>query len=211
MDLFNHRAHEAAHDLAVWQAVDTELSQFVQEVDEALPAVGPPGITLAAGEHLVAQFDQVGLMEPHRGRGTYQGGYAGVSLPSVGGFRPRIGATKGHYVAGPEVQQVVDHGPVVITTQRIVFTGSLHAMTWPLAKLLGVQAAQGSPTTTMLPVEGREKVDSLVSDVAHADELRFRIHLAQAHHGGPAAVAAFKASLQDQLARHHASMPAAPA
>ncbi len=209
MDLFNHRAHQAARDLSVWQAVDTELRHFVEEVDQNLPSQQPDGFALGPGEQLVLQMVGVGLMEPHRARGTYEGGYAGVSLPSIGGMRPRIGATRGHYVQGPEVQQVMDTGRVVVTTERIVFTGPLHAMTWPLAKLLGVNPAEGAPATTLLPVQGREKVDALVADNAGADELRFRIKLAQAHHQGAAAVAAYKATLVDELARHQATKPAA--
>ncbi|PZS23386.1 MAG: hypothetical protein DLM54_01365 [Acidimicrobiales bacterium] len=211
MDLFNHRAHQAAHDLATWQAVDTELRHYLEEIDQNLPSDQPEGIVLAPGEQLVLDASPIGLMEPHRARGTYEGGYAGVSLGSIGGIRPRIGATRGHYVQGPEVQQVMDTGRVVVTTERIVFTGPLHAMTWPLAKLLGVNPAQGAPATTLLPVQGREKVDALVADNASADELRFRIKLAQAHHQGAAAVAAYKAELTDELTRHQTTKPTASA
>lgn len=50
-----------------------------------------------------------------------------------------------------------------------------------------------------------------MTDTAHADGLRLRVKLAQAHHQGVSAVTAYKASLVDELSRHQATKPTAPA
>ncbi|HET8905342.1 MAG TPA: hypothetical protein VFN11_00100, partial [Ktedonobacterales bacterium] len=65
----------------------------------------------------------------------YVGGSSGVSIPVGHGFRFRVGSYQGHTIRSEHLTRI-DNGNLVITTQRIIFTGRKSTVTIPTAKVL---------------------------------------------------------------------------
>jgi hypothetical protein len=90
-------------------------------------------------ERLVSTIQECGLFEPRRGAGHWQGGSAGVSVPTgISGVRLRFGKTRGTYVEGEEKPTVIDTGNASITTERVVFQGGKYTREWEFSKLIGI-------------------------------------------------------------------------
>ncbi len=96
-----------------------------------------PGVALKKGEEAYLVLNGVGLVEPRRAPSTWVGGSQGVSFRVTKGVRYRVGATRGHLVAGEERPVVIDTGVGVVTNQRMMFVGSKRSTEWAYAKLLG--------------------------------------------------------------------------
>ncbi len=123
-------AHEASTRHDAW-AEELASAQRVVELARNVGSLKDPGdLLLHAGEALIGTVGQAGLIEEHRQGGHYVAGSQGVSIPigTVAGrsVRYRVGRTKGHYVPGALTPTAVDHGPLYITDQRIVFVGAQH-------------------------------------------------------------------------------------
>ena len=159
------RREELAHAQAVtrWQAEQDALDGLVRAAQDANDGgLGDAqGLVLARGETALFAVRGAALIEPRRGAGHYQGGYSGVSLHIAKGVSYRIGGTRGHYVPGPETQTPVDVGTAVITTTRVVFTGTKATREWAYAKLLGVDDSPDGHAL-LLHVANRERVSGLV-------------------------------------------------
>ena len=125
--------------------------------------------------------------------GHYEGSSQGLSIPIVAGIRYRVGAMRGTYVPGEEVQVSKDEGEVYITTDRLIFTGSTHSKEWSFDKWIGAQC-DATETTYLFHVSNREKTSGLAFDPAMGRE--FNRFLAQALHGAEASPAAVLAELK---------------
>ena len=87
------------------------------------------------GEHTL--WSATGIFhETGRTASQYVGGSTGVSIPIGGGIRFRVGAMKGQVVPGEELQVDKDQGVVMLTTERLIFTGPMHTREWNFDKLL---------------------------------------------------------------------------
>lgn len=97
------------------------------------------------------------------------------------GVSYRVGGHRGTYRPGPETQQVVDQGTIVITNQRVVFQGAAKTREWGFSKLKGVDHAEGTGAT-MIHVSNRQKVSGVFygTDPEHWGHFRFRLDLALA-------------------------------
>ncbi|RJO72534.1 hypothetical protein D5S18_22440 [Nocardia panacis] len=149
-------------ELARWQADQDLLDTMVYAAGNAGGTRGgvARGVLLRAGES--ALWDcSAQLIEPRRQRGYYAGRSSGVSVRVTKGVWYRSGSSRGQYIPGPELQTAVDEGRAVITTARVVFTGSRTTREWRYDKLVGVDA-DPAQTAVLLHVINRQKVSGLV-------------------------------------------------
>jgi hypothetical protein len=98
--------------------------------------------------------------EASKSPSRYVGSSSGFSIPIVAGVRYRVGATRGTLIPGDEFQMEKDTGTVLVTTERIVFTGSLKTQEWVFSKMVG---ASRSPDNTdyNINVSNRQKASGL--------------------------------------------------
>jgi hypothetical protein len=160
------------------------------------PCAADAPATVHPGERVVGVVQGVGLVEPKRLPGHWQGGYSGFSFRIAKGVRHNVGGTRGHFEQGAEVISPVDVGNVLVTDKRVVFTGERKAREWQFAKLLGLHHDPDAPRT-FLPVSNREAVSGIAYPGSGAPDLRFRISLA---------IALFNGRLDefiDELTREH--------
>jgi hypothetical protein len=71
-------------------------------------------------------------------RTRYEGTSQSISIPLGHGFRYRIGGFQGQPVS-TQVLSKLDQGTLVVTTQRLVFVGTLKSVMVPLPKILNVE------------------------------------------------------------------------
>ena len=156
------RADRQAHvehdrEVAAWQAHQNLADEVAAAASRA--AIGSatlPGLLLKPGE--AGLWSTVAaLIEPRVQQGHYIGGYSGVSLHIAKGVNYRVGGTRGHCVPGPEVQTPVDRGLVIVTSHRVVFTGSRTTREWLFTRLIGTDSSSDDGTL-LLHVSNRQKV-----------------------------------------------------
>jgi hypothetical protein len=179
------KEHEKA--VASWQT-DQDLLDRLATVSRAAVDGGggaAAGILLKSGESLL--WDGVArLVEIHRESGHYQGGYSGVSFRIAKGVRYSVGGTRGHYVPGPEVQTPVDAGRVVVTTQRVLFTGGKTTREWNHAKFISIDTSSDD-SVVMIHVSNRQKVSGLSLGKAGTEFTTFlSLGITIAQHGAEA-------------------------
>lgn len=84
----------------------------------------------------VGQFHEAG-----RTAGQYVGSSQGFSIPVVAGIRYRVGAQRGTFVPGDEIQVYKDQGQVYLSTERLVFNGTTNTAEWKFDKWVGAGAS----------------------------------------------------------------------
>jgi hypothetical protein len=196
------RAREAyEREYAAWQDEVRDARAYLevaQEFEGFTKYDSPEDmpIVLKSDERVFLVLSGVGLIEPRRQRGRYEGGSHGVSLRIANGVSYRVGAHRGTFVEGDEVSTLVDEGVGVVTDRRVVFQGSQQTREWAFAKLIGVQHGAG---LTMLHVSNRQMVSGLVYGNAVEDDVEFRLDLAVARFSGEVdqMISALKARVQE--------------
>ena len=208
-----HRERQAQNRyraaLTAWQH---ERDAQASALTLAQTYVGEPSsdLMLHQDEAVFARITNVGLIEPRRGPGEWQGRSSGVSIPvgALGGrtVRYRVGATKGHYVQGSPHPTAIDTGTVFITNQRMVFQGHSQTRECEYRKLLGVEHADDGSST--FSVSNRQRPVTIQYGANLNGWVRFRLDLALAH--AHAQVPALVERLQQGLAAIDAERPAPP-
>jgi hypothetical protein len=93
-----------------------------------------------AGENVIwagiGQYHEAG-----RTAGQYVGTSQGLSIPIGAGVRYRVGAQRGTFVPGEEVQIYKDIGNVFLTTDRLIFNGTTNTAEWKFDKWMGAGAS----------------------------------------------------------------------
>jgi len=198
-------AEAQASALAAWQS---ERDGYAALVETARNYQGETSsaLLLHAGEVQFASVTNCALVEERKGPGTWQGQSHGVSIPVVAGVRYRVGATKGHFVAGEQHPSAIDHGEMVITNVRVCFLGSSQTRECDFAKLLGFSHGEGFTTFS---VSNRQKPTTVYYGPKAAEWVHFRLDLALAHFRGD--VADFVGAMEAQLATLDAGRPTSPA
>jgi hypothetical protein len=84
----------------------------------------------------IGQFHEAG-----RTAGQYVGSSQGFSIPVVAGIRYRVGAQRGTFIPGEEIQVYKDTGQVYLTTDRLVFIGLTNTAEWKFDKWIGAGAS----------------------------------------------------------------------
>ena len=127
---------------------------------------------------------EVQLVEPRRGPGHYSGQSQGFSFRVTKNVRYRVGANRGTFIPGDEVQTVVDKGTATVTTQRVVFAGSKATREWLYAKLLDTEASKDK-SLVLIHVSNRQKVSGVKSrSAAFAPALEVALTVWQRTGGG---------------------------
>jgi hypothetical protein len=152
-------AFNAAH--AIWEedlATLEELTETVLAASKGEDSVSN-SLMQKSGEHTLwsgpAIFHEVGRTPSH-----YVGSSSGFSVPVVGGIRFRVGATRGTIIPGEEFQMDKDQGTVMLTTQRLVFTGPLKTQEWNFDKLLALSTNEDE-TNYLIHVSNRQKTSGI--------------------------------------------------
>ena len=91
----------------------------------------------------------------------YVGGSRGVSVPVVKGVRVRVGSTRGSIIPGVDMQMAKDSGTVVLTTQRVIFSGNLKSQEWNFDKIIGVSKSTDQSDIS-INVSNRQKTSGLI-------------------------------------------------
>ena len=126
--------------------------------------------------------------ETGRTPSTYVGGSSGVSIPVVAGIRFRVGATKGTIIPGEELQIDKDQGVVMLTTERLIFTGPTKTQEWNFDKLLQL-STNDDESDYFINVSNRQKTSGVRFDPTTGREFnRFLGSATAAHEHGYAEV-----------------------
>ena len=107
--------------------------------------------------------------EAGRTPSRYAGGSTGVSIPIGGGIRFRVGAMQGQVIPGEELQMDKDQGVVMLTTERLIFTGSIKTQQWEFDKLL-MASTTPDQSDYFLSVSNRQKTSGVRFDPATGRE-----------------------------------------
>jgi hypothetical protein len=118
------------------------------------------------------QFHETG-----RTPGHYVGSSSGFSIPLVGGIRYRVGAQRGTFVPGEEVQAYKEIGQVLLTTERLLFNGQMNTKEWAFAKWNGASTT-ADESDYIFFVSNRQKTSGINLGAAQGRE--FNRFLAQA-------------------------------
>ena len=102
------------------------------------------------------QFHEAG-----RAAGHYEGSSQGVSIPVVAGIRYRVGAMRGTFVPGNEIQVYKEVGDVVLTTDRLMFNGMMNTKEWAFSKWNGA-ATSSDETDYIFHVSNRQKTSGIL-------------------------------------------------
>jgi hypothetical protein len=210
-----HRAKKSAQAygeaLATWKTERDGYAELLQ-VARDFNGSASSDIMLGAGEALFYKVTSVGLIEERPGKGHYQGGSTGVSIPigSVHGrpVRYRVGVSRGHYVQGAPTLTAIDTGTVYVTNKRVIFQGAKQTRECAFARLIGFQHADSEGSTTF-SVSNRQRPTIIHYGPTLSGSFDFRLDLAIAHFRGT--VGELAAQLQTDLAQLDAQRPVAPA
>lgn len=212
------KARAAADAYAVqyntWKAEDDKISEFMKVVvdciegrmHEQLTDHTDYGFMLNSDEIPVAYLPKSLYLEVVRAPSSYSGGYGGVSFPLFGGIRLNTGRTGGKITPGQESIDTTDEGPAMVTTERIMFAGSLRSAEWKFSKMLSVTHSPAG--YSVFAMSGNRKPAGIAFGPDVATEVQFRIELG-------AAIARnrlpqYLAELQAEKAQHDMVMPVPP-
>ena len=165
-------------DLQEWQNQSSIINSLVDAFTKASNSEDAISTTAVMKKGEFALWSgPAAYHESRRQAGTYVGRSSGVSIPIGGGIRYRTGAMKGTFVPGPETQQTIDQGTVLMTTARLIFNGSNRSQEWSFAKWTGAEASSDE-TNYMFHVSNRQKASGVRINSNQATE--FNRFLAQA-------------------------------
>ena len=173
-----HQAKELARQREEWADEQEVLDRAVISVQSLAAGNGlSVSLILKPGEQTIWAGNGQ-LVEPRRGPGHYAGGSQGFSFRVAKGVRYRVGASRGHFIPGDEVQTVIDQGTVTVTTQRVVFTGSKATREWTFAKLLDTEISQDR-SLVLIHVSNRQKVSGVKTAPAFSEALSLGVTVSQ--------------------------------
>jgi hypothetical protein len=160
--------YQQAH--AAWVEDCATLEKIITVITAASKGEDSVDNTLmqASGEHTLwtgrAIFHETG-----RTPSQYVGGSTGVSVPVGGGVRFRLGAQRGSIVPGEEMQMDKDQGVVMLTNERLVFTGPVKSQEWKFDKLLMLSTSEDE-SDYYISVSNRKATSGVRFDVATGRE-----------------------------------------
>jgi hypothetical protein len=93
----------------------------------------------------------------------------GERIPIGGGIRFRVGAMQGQVIPGEELQMDKDEGVVMLTTDRLIFTGPIKTQQWDFDKLL-MASTTPDQSDYFLSVSNRQKTSGIRFDPATGRE-----------------------------------------
>jgi hypothetical protein len=160
------KANEAARAqyesaLANWEVSQTVAQRLLSALNAA--AIGQDAVentaVLKKGE-VALWTGLVSFHESRRQPGTYVGSSQGVSIPLGHGFRYRVGAMKGTYIPGDDVQTPLDRGSLLLTSMRLIFNGRIKTQEWAFAKWTGADTSENE-MEYLFHVSNRQKASGV--------------------------------------------------
>lgn len=136
-------AQAHAYALAEWQEDCATLDRIITVITAARDGEDsvPNTLMQAPGEYTL--WSATGIFhETGRTASQYVGGSSGVSIPVGGGVRFKVGAQRGTIIPGTEMQMDKDQGVVMLTNERLVFTGPVKSQEWKFDKLLMLSTSE---------------------------------------------------------------------
>ena len=192
--LKNHAALYSA-----WQEDIATLEKLITIFTDASNGIDAVTNTLMQkpGERILWSATGV-FHETGRTPSSYVGGSSGVSIPVGGGVRFRVGAMRGQVIPGEELQMDKDQGVVMLTTERLIFTGPIKTQEWNFDKLLMISTT-ADESDYFISVSNRQKTSGVRFDPATGREFnRFLGSAAAVNELGYEAVLNELASLKKQ-------------
>lgn len=199
---------------AIWQEDVDTLTKLITVFTAASNGEDsvPNTLMQKKGEHTL--WSATGIFhETGRTPSTYVGGSSGVSIPVVAGIRFRVGATKGQIIPGEELQIDKDRGVVMLTTERLIFTGPTKTQEWNFDKLLQLSTNEDE-TDYFISVSNRQKTSGVRFDSSTGREFnRFLGSATSAHESGIPAVLTELHAIEERikLEEPKLTLPSAPA
>lgn len=158
-------------DVEIFEKIETAFELAVKGEDSV------PNNTVQKKGEIILWQGQGQLHEAGRTPGSYQGTSQGFSIPLVGGIRYRVGAQRGTFVAGEEVQAYKEVGQVLLTTERVLFNGQMNTKEWAFAKWNGASTTLDE-SDYIFHVSNRQKTSGILFGPEQGRE--FNRFLAQA-------------------------------
>ena len=123
----------------------------------------------------IGQFHEAG-----RTAGQYVGSSQGFSIPVVAGIRYRVGAQRGTFVPGEEIQIYKDQGQVYLTTDRVIFNWGTNTSEWKFDKWMGAGASPDG-ADFIFHVSNRKKSSGILFDKDVGEEFNRFLAFALIH------------------------------
>jgi hypothetical protein len=203
------KAHQQfADDYADWQR-DVEIFKKIETAFE-LAVKGEdsvPNNTVQKKGEVILWQGQGQLHETGRTAGRYEGTSQGFSIPLFAGIRYRVGAQRGTFVAGDEVQVPKENGLVLLTTERVLFNGQMNTKEWAFAKWNGA-ATNNDESDYIFHVSNRQKTSGIYFGPTQGRE--FNRFLAQAINCAEEGIDVALKSIRTQLKELAEDEPKAP-
>jgi hypothetical protein len=98
---------------------------------------GRSDVGLHTDERLICVLPGSEMYEPHAVR-VYHGGSRGTSIRVAKGLSFRVGASVGQSESHDELR-LLDTGTFIITSERVVFCGSMRTLSMPFEQILGTE------------------------------------------------------------------------
>ena len=149
--------------IAVQDGEDAESHNMIKKDGE---------FVIWAGE---GQFHEAG-----RTAWQYVGSSQGFSIPVVAGIRYRVGAQRGTFIPGEEIQVYKDTGQVYLTTDRLVFNGLTNTAEWKFDKWIGAGASPDGGDF-IFHVSNRKKSSGILFDKDVGEEFNRFLAFALIH------------------------------
>ena len=191
------QAHSALQ--AAWQEDIATLYKLIEVFTAASKGEDaiPNTLMQKAGERTLWKATGI-FHETGRTPSSYVGGSSGVSIPVGGGVRFRVGAMRGQVIPGEELQMDKDQGVVMLTTERLIFTGPIKTQEWKFDKLLQISTTDDE-SDYFISVSNRQKTSGVRFEPATGREFnRFLGSAAAVNESGYEAVLNELASLKKQ-------------
>jgi hypothetical protein len=173
--------------LAIWEEDMATLKKLITVFTDAAAGKDSVPNTLMQKPGEITLWSATGIFhETGRTPSQYVGGSSGVSIPIGGGIRFRVGAMKGQVIPGQELQVDKDQGVVMLTTERLIFSGPMHSREWNFDKLLHLSTTDDD-SDYFISVSNRQKSSGVRFDPTTGREFnRFLGSATSAHeHGIP--------------------------
>ena len=158
-------------DIEIFKKIEAAFLLAVKGEDSV------PNNTVQKKGEIILWQGQGQLHETGRTPGRYVGSSSGFSIPLVAGIRYRVGATRGTFVPGDEVQAYKEVGQVLLTTERVLFNGQMNTKEWAFAKWNGASTTYDE-SDYIFHVSNRQKTSGILLGAQQGRE--FNRFLAQA-------------------------------